>query len=187
MAVLTDGDILNAVKSGKIKVNPFNPEAVQPGSLELTLGNEFLVFRYARRPIIDTRASKPLEDLTEKIKVEDDQGFYILPRELVLASTKEVIELAPDICAWLEGRSSFARMGLMVHATSGYLHPGSRGRQTLEMSNMTNLPVIVYPGQRICQMVFQQTVSPAKIPYSKKKGAKYLDQKGPEASKLYTE
>lgn len=187
MAVLTDGDILSAIKSGKIKVQPFDPTAVQPGSLELTLGNEFLVFRYARWPIIDTKAGKPLENLTERIKVDDNQGFYILPGELVLASTKEVLELSPDICAWLEGRSSFARMGLMVHATSGYLHPGSRGRQTLEMSNMTNLPVIVYPGQRICQIVFQQTVSPAKTPYSKKKGAKYVDQKGPESSKLYLE
>jgi dCTP deaminase len=187
MAVFSDVDILAAVKSGKIKVTPFNPEAVQPGSLELTLGNEFLVFRFARRPIIDTKAGKPLQDLTEKITVKDGEGFYILPGELVLASTKEVLELAPDVCGLLEGRSSFARMGLMVHATSSFLHPGSRGRQTLEMSNMTSLPVIVYPGQRLCQMVFLQTLSPAKTPYFKKKGAKYLDQKGPEASKLYLE
>ena len=187
MTVFADIDILGAVKSGKIKVEPFDPSAVQPGSLELTLGNEFLVFRLSRRPIIDTRAKEPLKDLTELIRVEDDRGFYILPRELVLASTNESLELAPDICGWLEGRSSFARMGLMVHATSGYLHPGSRGRQTLEISNMTNLPVIVYPGQRICQVIFQKTISPAKTPYSKKKGAKYLDQKGPESSKLYLE
>jgi dCTP deaminase len=187
MAILTDRDILEAIKSGKIRVDPFDSEAVQPGSLELTLSNEFLVFRFSRRPIIDTKAEKPLTDLTESIRVNDNQGFYILPGELVLASTKEILELPPDICAWLEGRSSFARMGLMVHATSGYVHPGSRGKQTLEISNMTHLPVIVYPGQRICQIIFEKTVSPAKTPYSKKKGAKYLDQKGPEASKLYLE
>lgn len=187
MAIFSDGDILDAIKSGKIKVKPFKKDMVQPGSMELSLGNEFRVFRFARMPIIDTKKKEPIEKLTDLIKVEEGQGFMLMPGELVLSATKEVVELPPDICGRLEGRSSFARLGIMVHATSGFLHPGSRGRQTLEISNMTNLPVILYPGTRICQLIFEETKSPAKIPYSKKKGAKYVDQKGPEASRLYME
>lgn len=187
MSILTDQDIVKAIKTGRLKVKPYDPTAIQPGSLELRLGNEFRVFRFARKPIIDTKNRRPIEELTDLIKVKDDEGFYLLPGELVLASTKESLELSSDLVGWLEGRSSYARLGIMVHATSGFMHPGSRGKQTLEISNMTNLPVIIYPNSRICQVVFEETISPAKIPYSKKKGAKYVDQKGPEASKLYKE
>ena len=187
MSVFVDRDIEAALKSGRIKVKPFKKDMIQPGSLELSLGNDFRVFRFARVPIIDTKHRKPIEELTDLIHVKNGEGFYLLPGELVLCATRESLVLPPDICGRLEGRSSFARLGIMVHATSGFLHPGSRGRQTLEISNMTQLPVIVYPGLRICQIIFEETTSPARIPYSKKKGAKYVDQKGPEASKLYKE
>ncbi len=183
MAVYSDTDIAKAIADGRLKVEPFDPKTIQPGSIDMSLGNQFRIFKYGKHSIIDTR-KKDHSELTEVIEVKDGDHFLLLPGKLLLAATKEKIQLSADLCGRIEGKSSFARLGIMVHITSGFIHPGSYGVQTLEISNMSNLPVKLYPGTKICQIIIQDMKSPAEVPYNKKKNAKYLDQKGPEASKL---
>lgn len=190
MSILTDVDIRRAIADGKIRIEPFSDDMVQPASLEMSLGNKFRIFRYdrlAKGAVIDTKGvvGEP-EGLTEVVELKDDgEAFFLAPRELVLASTKEKLGLSPDMTGRIEGRSSFARIGVMVHITAGFIHPGSFGHQTLEISNMLNIPVKLYPGLRICQIIFSTTKSPAQTPYGKMKGAKYYDQQGPERSGLF--
>lgn len=189
MGILTDTDILRMIKSGKIIINPdidFKTQ-IQPGSLELRLGNEFRVFNYNRQGIIDTKDFKTNLDNTELISVAEGDPFIIQPNELVLGTTYESIELPADLVGWIEGRSSYARIGIMIHVTAGFIHPGSAGKQTLEISNMSKLPVKLYPGTRICQIIFQTTESPASILYKNKKDAKYAYLSGPDASKIFME
>lgn len=188
MSILTDIDIRRAIADGKIKIEPFSDDMVQPGSLEMSLGNKFRIFRYDRLQkgaLIDTKGMSEPEGLTEVVELQDGAAFFLSPHELVLASTKEKLGLSADLAGRIEGRSSFARIGVMVHITSGFIHPGSFGHQTLEISNMLNIPVKLYPGLRMCQIIFSTTTSPAQTPYGKKKGAKYYDQQGPEKSGLF--
>lgn len=188
MSVLTDGDIRRAIADGKIKIEPFSDDMVQPGSLEMSLGNRFRIFRYDRLQkgaMIDTKGMTEPEGLTEVVELKADEAFYLAPHELVLAMTREKLGLSADLTGRIEGKSSFARIGVMVHITSGFIHPGSFGHQTLEISNMLNIPVKLYPGTRICQIIFNTTTSPAETPYGKTKGAKYYNQQGPEKSGLF--
>lgn len=191
MSILTDIDIRRAIADGKIKIEPFSDDMVQPGSLEMSLGNKFRIFRYDRLKageVIDTKngMDEP-EGLTELVELKDDgsEAFYLSPRELVLASTRETLAISPDIAGRIEGRSSFARIGVMVHVTAGFIHPGSSGHQTLEISNMLNIPVKLYPGLRMCQIIFSTTTSPAQTPYGKMKNSKYYNQQGPDRSGLF--
>lgn len=188
MSILTDVDIRRAIADGKIKIEPFSDDMVQPGSLEMSLGNKFRIFRYdrlAKGALIDTKGMSEPEGLTELVELKDGEAFFLSPHELVLASTKEKLGLSADLAGRIEGRSSFARIGVMVHITSGFIHPGSFGHQTLEISNMLNIPVKLYPGLRMCQIIFSTTTSPAQVPYGKKKDVKYYDQKGPDKSGLF--
>lgn len=188
MSILTDVDIRRAIADGKIKIEPFSDDMVQPGSLEMSLGNKFRIFRYDRLKagaVIDTKGMSEPEGLTEVVELADGEAFYLSPHELVLASTKEKLGLSADLAGRIEGRSSFARIGVMVHITSGFIHPGSFGHQTLEISNMLNIPVKLYPGLRMCQIIFSTTTSPAQTPYGKMKNSKYYNQQGPDRSGLF--
>ncbi len=153
MAVLTRDEILDEIEKGRIQVDPFIPENVGPGSLDLTIDDEFRVFR-KMNSLIRVDEETDYTDLTE-LRKEPDQ-FIILPQECVLGITKEHIVLPPDIAGWLQGRSRFARLGLMVHVTAAFMQPGTSNRQVLEIYNASSFPLAIVPGTRLCQFIFER-------------------------------
>jgi dCTP deaminase len=185
--LLSDREIKKYILEGKIKIKPLPNFKLQlsPASLDFRLGNEFRVFNNFEKPYIDPKNPKTFKNLTKLLKIKKNQPFIIQPGQFILAVTLEEISLPEDIGARIEGRSSWGRLGLIVHATAGYIDPGFRGRLTLEMSNIGPLPILLYPGMKICQIAFEKLSSPAKIPYPKKKGSKYFGDKHPQESKIY--
>jgi dCTP deaminase len=159
VSILTHDEILGAVAVGAIRIEPFDPDCVGPASVDLHLGNEFRVFRKAHA-IIRVEEDTDYEAVTEKIVAPE--GLILMPGETVLALTRERITLAPNLCGWLEGRSRFARLGLLVHVSASFMHPGIANQQCLEMSNFSPMPLSVTPGVRICQFVFQRTIGEAR-------------------------
>ncbi len=186
--ILSDRDIKRSIAEGKIKVTPPPDYAKQLSAcmLDLHLGNSFRVFEYSSTPFIDTRGEIPLNEIMREVRVNDTESFTIQPGELVLASTKETLEIADDLVGRVEGRSSLGRLGVIVHGTASVFHPGWVGVVTLELGNIGRMPVKLYPGMRICAFTFEQLSSPAEVPYSKGKN-KYAGQTSPIASKLSEE
>ncbi len=154
MAVLTREDVLKEIRSGTIKIDPFHEGQVGPGSIDLRLGNEFRVFKKLRNALV-VEEEISLEDLTERVVVED--SFTLMPGETVLGITQERIRLPSNICGWLEGRSRFARIGLVIHMTASFVQPGVDNRQVLEIGNLAPFPLVLKPGVRICQMILERT------------------------------
>jgi len=154
MGVLTREAILKEIRQGTIDIDPFEEDQVGPGSVDLRLGNEFRVFKKLRNACA-VEDHITLEDLTERIEVKD--SFTLMPGETVLGITRERIKLPANICGWLEGRSRFARMGLVIHMTAGFVQPGINNRQVLEIGNLAPFPLVLKPGVRICQIVFERT------------------------------
>lgn len=187
--VLSDTDILKAIKKGKIVIFPKIDIKTQLGScsIDLRLSNVFRVFNHSQVPYIDPSDQKAIKDLAHEIKVAKGKAFIIQPGDFVLASTIENLELGDDILARLEGRSSLGRLGIVVHSTASIFDPGWRGKVVLELGNSGKIAVALYPGIRICSLTFETLSSPAKIPYYKKKGAKYINQQGPVISKVFEE
>jgi dCTP deaminase len=184
--VLSDRSIKEALDSGRIIVNPLGENAIQPASLDIRLDREFRVFRNHRDSFIDIRS--PMESLTEIETIDDDQAFVLHPTEFVLGSTIELVELPNDIVARVEGKSSLGRLGLLVHATAGYVDPGWQGKLTMELSNVSNLPIKLYYNMKIGQLSFFELSTPSDNPYGS--GAiksKYQNQEGPTASKGYSD
>jgi dCTP deaminase len=182
--ILSDRDIREAIASGRIGIDPLKDEDVQPSSVDLHVDRVFLTFHNHRHPFIDVR--KPMEGLTEKVEVPDGEAFILHPGEFVLGSTREHVTLADDLVARLEGKSSLGRLGLLIHSTAGYVDPGWVGHLTLELSNVANLPITIYPDMKIGQISFFQLTSPADNPYgSKAVGSKYQGQKGPTPSRYF--
>jgi len=154
MGVLTGEEILKEIRLGNIEIDPFEEGMVGPGSIDLRLGNEFRVFKKLRNAcVVDDGIS--MEDLTERLEVKE--SFTLMPGETVLGITLERIKLPSTICGWLEGRSRFARMGLVIHMTAGFVQPGINNRQVLEIGNLAPFPLVLKPGVKICQMVLQRT------------------------------
>lgn len=184
--ILSDRDIKKAVKSGSVKIKPAPDFKAQLGScaLDLRLGKVYRVFDHSRTPFIDPRNPKTLDGITTEIRVKDGEAFTLHPGEFILAVTEEYIEMPDDIAGRLEGRSSIGRLGVVVHSTAATIDAGFRGNITLELANMGRIPVMLYPGMRICSISFEQLSSPAEVPYYKKKSAKYAGQKAPEASRI---
>jgi dCTP deaminase len=179
--VLSDRDIRAEITAGRIVIDPFIPEAVQPSSVDLHLDRRFRVFRNSRYPFIDVRADQP--ELTELVEIGGDDPFILHPGEFVLGSTFERVGLPDDLVARLEGKSSLGRLGLLIHSTAGYVDPGWDGNLTLELSNVANLPITLYDGMKIGQISFQRLSSPAEVPYgSASLGSKYRGQRDPTAS-----
>jgi dCTP deaminase len=162
-SVLSDGTIRRLIADGRIKVEPWDPALVQPASVDLRLGNSFRVFHNYRVATIDLR--DPPLNLTEQIEIGDDDPFVIHPGEFCLGATREYVELPDDIVARIEGKSSLGRLGLIVHATAGFCDPGWRGTLTLELNNLTRVPIKLYPGLPIAQLSFMTLDSPAERPY----------------------
>ena len=179
--ILSDRDIRAEIESGRIVIDPYTPEAVQPSSVDLHLDRRFRVFRNTRYPYIDVRVDQP--DLTELVEISGDVPFILHPGEFVLGSTLERVELPNDLVARLEGKSSLGRLGLLIHSTAGYVDPGWEGNLTLELSNVANLPITLYDGMKIGQISFQRLSSPVEIAYGDERiGSKYRGQRDPTAS-----
>lgn len=186
MAVLSDRDIKRYLQEGIIRINPFPDfeEALGPCSVDLRLGRTFRVFEHSRCPYIDIQQAPDIEDFMREVVVAEGEPFIMQPREFVLATTIEWIELPDHILGRLEGRSSLGRLGIIVHGTAPRFDPGWRGNAVMELGNIGQLPVALYPGMRICSMTFEELTSPAEVPYYKRKRAKYKNQAGPLGSRL---
>ena len=184
--VLSDRSIREALSSGRLTIEPLAGDALQPASVDIRLDRQFRVFRNHRDSYIDVR--EPSEGLTEVESIADDEAFVLHPGEFVLGSTLERVQLGPDLVARVEGKSSLGRLGLLVHATAGYVDPGWDGHLTMELSNVANLPIRLYYGMKIGQLSFLQLSTPAERPYgSPELRSKYQGQTGPTASRGYTD
>jgi dCTP deaminase len=182
--IFSDRTIREAVADGKILLDPFDPAMVQPSSVDVRCASEFRVFENHRYPLIDPKA--PQEDLTKAVEAGAEEPFILHPGEFVLGATLEVIGLADDIVARLEGKSSLGRIGLLIHSTAGFIDPGFKGQVTLELSNVANLPIAIYPGMKIGQISFYELSTPAEHPYgSPGAGSKYQGQSGPTPSRIH--
>jgi dCTP deaminase len=180
--ILSDRDIRVELESGRITIDPFDPACVQPSSVDLHVDSQFRVFANSRYPYIDVKQEMP--DLTELVEVHDDEPFILHPGEFVLGSTMERVSLPDDLVARLEGKSSLGRLGLLIHSTAGYVDPGWDGFLTLELSNVANLPITLYPHMKIGQISFFRLTSAADAPYGSA-GGKYQGQRGPTASRFF--
>ncbi len=179
--VLSDRDIRAEIEAGRIAIDPFTPDAVQPSSIDLHLDRRFRVFRNSRYPYIDVRDEQP--ELTELVEIAGDEPFILHPGEFVLGSTLERVGLPDDLVARLEGTSSLGRLGLLIHSTAGYVDPGWDGNLTLELSNVANLPITLYDGMKIGQISFQRLTSPVEVAYGDDRiGSRYRGQRDPTAS-----
>jgi dCTP deaminase len=184
VSVLSDRDIAAALAAGRVRVDPYSAADLQPSSVDLHLDRSFRVFRNNRYPFIDVRSPQP--DLTELLSIADDEPFVLHPGEFVLGQTIEWVELPDDLVARLEGKSSLGRLGLLIHSTAGYVDPGWKGKLTLELSNVANLPIALYFGMRIGQISFFEMSSPVDRPYgSAGLGSKYQGQSEPTASAYF--
>ncbi|MFN8051457.1 MAG: dCTP deaminase [Acidimicrobiales bacterium] len=182
--ILSDRTILEAIDSGRIVIDPFDPAKVQPSSVDLTLDHRFLVFRNHTRAVIDVK--EDLSDLTELVEIDPDKAFMLHPGEFVLGSTSERIGLPEDLVGRIEGKSSLGRLGLLIHTTAGFVDAGFDGCITLELSNVASLPITLYPGMKIGQISFLQMTTAADVPYgSGELGSKYRGQVGPTASQYW--
>lgn len=182
--LLSDRDIRAAIDSGDLGVEPFDPELVQPSSLDVRMDKFFRVFNNSRYTHIDPK--QEMEDLTTAVEVPDDEPFVLHPGEFVLASTLEKFALPPDLAGRLEGKSSLGRLGLLTHSTAGFIDPGFTGHITLELSNVANLPITLWPGMKIGQLAIFKMSSPAEVPYGTGRlGSKYQGQRGPTPSRYY--
>ena len=187
MAILSDTDIKKYLDNGKIIIHPLeDPEIqIQPSSVDLRIGNEFKGFKIVRKPVIDPMDKGDLESYMESFYLEDGEPFIIHPGEFALATTYETVKLPGDLVARVEGRSSMGRLGITMHVTAGYIDPGFHGKITLEISNIGKMPVALYTGQRVCQIVFETMTSPSEKPYGHPdRDSKYMGQERPITSKI---
>jgi dCTP deaminase len=181
--VLSDATIARLLAAGRIEIDPYDESLLQPSSVDVRVDRLFRVFHNNRYPYIDVKVDQ--EELTELVEV-DDRAFILHPGEFVLGSTLERIKLPEDLVARLDGKSSLGRLGLLIHSTAGFIDPGWDGHVTLELSNVANLPITIYPGMKIGQISFMQMTEPATTPYgSSQIGSKYKGQEGPTASRYF--
>jgi dCTP deaminase len=184
--ILSDGDILRRLEEGELVVEPLADPAlqVQPASVDLRLGRTFLEFQHANIPCIHPGSEREVEEYVEETHVAEDGEFILHPGDFVLGTTRERVEIPPDLIAHVQGRSSLGRLAVVIHATAGVIDPGYHGQITLELSNLGTAPVALTPGLRISQLIFTELTSPAERPYGAERGSKYQDQAGPQASRI---
>jgi dCTP deaminase len=182
--IFSDRSIKQAVSEGRIEIDPYDEQYVQPSSVDLRVDSLFRVFENHKYPHIDPQ--QPQADLTTLVEVEPGDPFILHPGEFVLGSTLERVRLGIDIVARLEGKSSLGRLGLLIHSTAGFVDPGFDGYLTLELSNVANLPISIHPGMKIGQISFYQMTTDADHPYgSGEIGSKYQGQRGPTPSRSH--
>ena len=184
--ILSDVDILRRLEDGDLVVEPLDdPDIqIQPASVDLRLGREFLEFQHANIPCIHPNAEQEVDEYVELTEVEEGGEYILHPGDFVLGTTHERVEIPDDLIAHVEGRSSLGRLAIVVHATAGLADPGYKGQITLELSNLGTAPVALTPGMRISQLTFTELKTPADRPYGAERGSKYQDQSGPQASKI---
>ena len=182
--LLSDRDIRTEIESGRVVVEPFDEAMIQPSSVDVRLDKFFRVFENHKYSVIVPSIEQP--ELTREVIAEGDEAFILHPGEFVLASTYEVITLPDDIAGRLEGKSSLGRLGLLTHSTAGFIDPGFSGHITLELSNVANLPVKLFPGMKIGQLCLIKLSSPAEHPYgSAIYSSRYQGQRGPTPSRSF--
>jgi dCTP deaminase len=182
--LLSDRDIKAEIDTDRVRLDPYDPGMIQPSSIDVRLDKFFRLFDNHKYPVIDPAKDQP--ELTRLVEVEPEDGFVLHPGEFVLGSTLETVSLPDDLAARVEGKSSLGRLGLLTHATAGFVDPGFSGHVTLELSNVATLPIILWPGMKIGQLCFFRLSSPAENPYgSAKYGSHYQGQRGPTASRSF--
>jgi dCTP deaminase len=182
--LLSDRDIKAELDTERVRIDPYDPGMIQPSSIDVRLDKYFRLFDNHKYPVIDPAKDQP--ELTRLVEVDPDDGFVLHPGEFVLGSTLETVSLPDDLAARVEGKSSLGRLGLLTHATAGFVDPGFSGHVTLELSNVATLPIILWPGMKIGQLCFFRLSSPAENPYgSAKYGSHYQGQRGPTASRSF--
>ena len=182
--LLSDRDIRSCVDSGRVRLEPWDPQMIQPSSVDVHLDRFFRLFNNHKYPVIDPAADQP--ELTRLVDVSAEGSLILHPGEFVLGSTYEKVTLADDVAARLEGKSSLGRLGLLTHSTAGFIDPGFSGHVTLELSNTATLPIVLYPGMKVGQLCFFQLSSAAEKPYgSGASGSRYQGQRGPTASRSH--
>ncbi|MBV0923786.1 dCTP deaminase [Halomicroarcula limicola] len=184
--ILSDADIERRLREGDLVVEPLDdPDIqIQPASVDLRLGREFLEFQHANIPCIHPNAEAEVADYVEETEIDEDGEYILHPGDFVLGTTHERVEIPDDLIAHVEGRSSLGRLAIVVHATAGLCDPGYEGQITLELSNLGTAPVALTPGMRISQLTFTELKNPAERPYGSERGSKYQGQRGPQASKI---
>ncbi|KAI9030555.1 dUTPase-like protein [Hyaloraphidium curvatum] len=163
MGVLSGADIRAALEDGTLVIDPFDSNHIGAASIDLTLGNEFRSFQHHNGPVdvSDRAEAKEYQKFTNLIKLEDGEPYYLGPGQMCLAITRERVVLPPTLCALIEGRSRFARLGLSVHITASFINPGVQNQTVLECFNASSLTLALYPGTKVCQMIFFRMENPA--------------------------
>jgi dCTP deaminase len=182
--ILSDVTIREQLAAGRIIIDPLGDDCIQPSSVDLHVDRYFRLFRNHSQRVIDVKEDQ--SQLTELVEIADDNALILHPGEFVLGSTRERVAVPDDLVARLEGKSSLGRLGLLIHSTAGFVDAGFDGHLTLELSNVANLPITLYPGMRIGQISFLEMTTPAEHPYgSTGLGSKYQHQRGPTASRYF--
>ena len=182
--LMSDRDIRAEIEAGNIGLEPLEMGLLQPSSFDVRLDRFFRLFDNHKYAFIDPAENQ--DDLTRLVEVRSDEAFILHPGEFVLGSTYEFVTLPDNIAARLEGKSSLGRLGLMTHSTAGFVDPGFKGHVTLELANVSNLPIKLWPGMKVGQLCFFQLSSPSETPYgSAKYNSRYQGQRGPTASRSY--
>jgi dCTP deaminase len=182
--LLSDRDIRREVEAGRVRLAPYEPEMIQPSSIDVRLDRYFRLFDNHKYAVIDP--AEPQPDLTRLVTVTGAEPFVLHPGEFVLGSTYELVTLPDDVAARLEGKSSLGRLGLLTHSTAGFIDPGFSGHVTLELSNVATLPILLWPGMKIGQLCFFRLSSASERPYgSGAAGSRYQGQRGPTASRSH--
>lgn len=185
--MLSDRELAERIASGNIKVDPLlDPELqIQPASIDLRLGHDFLIFNRTQTALIDPMDPASFEKISSLVHREEEQPFIVHPGEFILGTTLERLEVADDLVGQLDGRSSLGRMGIIIHSTAGFIDPGYAGHVTLEISNLNNIAVALYPGMRICQLSFTLLSGAVQYPYAQHRASKYQEQSLPTMSRIY--
>ena len=189
MTVLSDKDIRELIDNKNAVEVKEGPEVdldlqLGPSSLDLRLGYEFGVLKTRKVKAIDTQSMKDYSEIKESRRATPEEGMVVHPGEFLLGTTLEALNVPSNLVARIEGRSSYARLGLIPHAAAGFVDPGFEGQITLEIQNLGNVPITIYPEDRICQVVFETMTSEAENPYGEKTDSKYMGQEGATGSRL---
>lgn len=184
--ILSDRDIRARLRLGDLRIEPLaNAELqIQPASVDLRLGHEFLVYRPAQVTVLDPGDPEGIAASMDRVDIAAERAFVLHPGEFALGTTVERVKMPPDLVGVVDGRSSIGRLAVVVHATAGFIDPGFEGQITLELSNIGSIAVKLYPGMRIAQIVMHQMSSPAERPYGLERGSHYHLQSGPRPSQI---
>ena len=179
--MFSNDDILDRLLGGQIMLTPYDPDALQPASIDVRLDRDFQVFDYHGIVAIDPEV-ETYPNPARSISLKRYEPLVLHPGEFVLGCTHERVTLGNAVAARLEGKSSLGRLGLLTHATAGFIDPGFDGQITLELSNVSQVPLKLWPGMKIGQLCFFGLDTPTSTPYGTT-GSHYQGQRGPQVSR----